>query len=52
MSSRPAGPGKVPASVDGVPGTSYDHTAEFPLSNYRMGKTLGIGSFGKVYAGL
>lgn len=23
-------------------------TAEFFLSNYRLGKTLGIGSFGKV----
>jgi 5'-AMP-activated protein kinase catalytic alpha subunit len=27
---------------------SYNQTAEFFLSNYRLGKTLGIGSFGKV----
>lgn len=25
-----------------------NQTAEFFLSNYRLGKTLGIGSFGKV----
>jgi hypothetical protein len=27
---------------------SANQTAEFFLSNYRLGKTLGIGSFGKV----
>jgi len=27
---------------------SLNQTAEFFLSNYRLGKTLGIGSFGKV----
>jgi hypothetical protein len=27
---------------------SYNQSAEFFLSNYRLGKTLGIGSFGKV----
>lgn len=27
----------------------YNQTAEFFLSNYRLGKTLGIGSFGKVW---
>lgn len=26
----------------------YNQTAEFFLSNYRLGKTLGVGSFGKV----
>ena len=26
----------------------YNQTPEFFLSNYRLGKTLGIGSFGKV----
>ncbi|KAG2426687.1 hypothetical protein HXX76_012997 [Chlamydomonas incerta] len=32
-----------PAQVQG-----YNQSAEFFLSNYRLGKTLGIGSFGKV----
>ncbi|GFR41578.1 hypothetical protein Agub_g2299 [Astrephomene gubernaculifera] len=32
-----------PANVQG-----YNQSAEFFLSNYRLGKTLGIGSFGKV----
>ncbi|KXZ45443.1 hypothetical protein GPECTOR_54g184 [Gonium pectorale] len=32
-----------PASMQG-----YNQSAEFFLSNYRLGKTLGIGSFGKV----
>ena len=27
---------------------SYNQSAEFFLSNYRLGKTLGVGSFGKV----
>lgn len=31
-----------------VPVQSLNQTAEFFLSNYRLGKTLGIGSFGKV----
>jgi hypothetical protein len=30
------------------PVQSLNQTAEFFLSNYRLGKTLGIGSFGKV----
>ncbi len=30
--------------------TDFTNTAEFFLSNYRLGKTLGIGSFGKVCA--
>ena len=29
-------------------GPGVNQTAEFFLSNYRLGKTLGIGSFGKV----
>lgn len=29
----------------------YNQSAEFFLSNYRLGKTLGIGSFGKVRVG-
>ncbi len=29
-------------------GQGYNQTPEFFLSNYRLGKTLGIGSFGKV----
>lgn len=37
----------------GVPGApppvqALNQSAEFFLSNYRLGKTLGIGSFGKV----
>jgi hypothetical protein len=28
-------------------GGGYNQTPEFFLSNYRLGKTLGIGSFGK-----
>lgn len=34
------------ASAPGAPG--YTAGAEFFLNNYRLGKTLGIGSFGKV----
>jgi hypothetical protein len=32
------------------PVQSANQTAEFFLANYRLGKTLGIGSFGKVRA--
>ena len=31
-----------------APAAGYGQSAEFFLSNYRLGKTLGIGSFGKV----
>jgi hypothetical protein len=34
-----------------IPVQSLNQTAEFFLSNYRLGKTLGIGSFGKVRGG-
>lgn len=37
--------------TQGQPGVGmqgYNQTAEFFLSNYRLGKTLGVGSFGKV----
>ena len=30
------------------PAQGINRSAEFFLSNYRLGKTLGIGSFGKV----
>ncbi len=30
------------------PVQGHNNTAEFFLSNYRLGRTLGIGSFGKV----
>ncbi len=30
------------------PAQGINQSAEFFLSNYRLGKTLGIGSFGKV----
>lgn len=36
------------ASMPPPPVQSLNQTAEFFLSNYRLGKTLGIGSFGKV----
>ena len=32
----------------GDPAHGVNQSAEFFLSNYRLGKTLGIGSFGKV----
>lgn len=32
----------------GQPALGYNQSAEFFLSNYRLGKTLGVGSFGKV----
>lgn len=50
-----AAPAYVPQAMQQVPGgavpppvQSLNQTAEFFLSNYRLGKTLGIGSFGKV----
>lgn len=41
---------QVPGAHPGAPPpvASLNQTAEFFLSNYRLGKTLGIGSFGKV----
>jgi hypothetical protein len=39
-------------AVQGGLQSSGQGTAEFFLSNYRLGKTLGIGSFGKVSWGL
>ena len=50
MTTRPGGPGKTPAGGQDAPSTSYGQSGEFFLSNYRLGKTLGIGSFGKVRA--
>ena len=46
MSSRPGG--KAPTGGGDAASTSYSNQGEFFLSNYRLGKTLGIGSFGKV----
>lgn len=48
-----AGVGPHPSAQDAAAAAhpnvqSYNQTAEFFLSNYRLGKTLGIGSFGKV----
>jgi hypothetical protein len=43
MPHAPAGGAAPPPPV-----ASLNQTAEFFLSNYRLGKTLGIGSFGKV----
>ena len=42
-----AAAGQQPHSSS-IPVQSLNQTAEFFLSNYRLGKTLGIGSFGKV----
>lgn len=44
--SGASSPGYPPQGLTG-PGYS-SQSAEFFLSNYRLGKTLGIGSFGKV----
>lgn len=50
----PQQPGGAPPSgaaqqqQQAPPVASLGQTAEFFLSNYRLGKTLGIGSFGKV----
>ena len=44
----PSGPSS-PGYPQGLTGPGYSsQSAEFFLSNYRLGKTLGIGSFGKV----
>lgn len=56
MASPPTGhdmghhPGAAAAAASGIPGAApHAHmSADFFLSNYRLGKTLGIGSFGKV----
>lgn len=59
-----SGPGQDPAALAAASGVynagaqaqaplgvqGYNQSAEFFLSNYRLGKTLGIGSFGKVRA--
>ena len=37
-----------PQNSSGRHGPYGQHSAEFFLSNYRLGRTLGIGSFGKV----
>jgi hypothetical protein len=43
------GYGVHPQQAAAQPGVqSLNQSAEFFLSNYRLGKTLGIGSFGKV----
>jgi hypothetical protein len=60
MTSNPVHPsiGDGTASYTGGPGQqappvqSSNQSAEFLLSNYRLGRTLGIGSFGKVGGGL
>jgi 5'-AMP-activated protein kinase, catalytic alpha subunit len=47
MASPPGAAAAYTASQETSPGYS-NQSAEFFLSNYRLGKTLGIGSFGKV----
>lgn len=46
MSYSPRAAGGHAAANGGM--QDVNQTAEFFLSNYRLGKTLGIGSFGKV----
>ncbi len=50
MTSVSPGDGGAAAGHAGQPGAQgfVSSSAEFFLQNYRLGKTLGIGSFGKV----
>lgn len=44
----PASQGQLPAGGPGYGQAAQGAAAEFYLSNYRLGKTVGVGSFGKV----
>lgn len=49
MSAAGQAPGDAALGAAGRPSMQgYNQSAEFFLSNYRLGRTLGIGSFGKV----